>query len=158
MCSFGGLAQGWWSVAGLCSDIFGFSLLALDVGREYLRHKRAEQLLDAAHAAEWLVRDDERKAELDEWEKSDPELMVPRKEMRELRRNIQHAGLRIAELTLAHREGKGLGGKPGEKAAAFRELAREAGLKPFKRGPIFIGVFFVLMGFVLQVAGSIPCS
>jgi hypothetical protein len=104
------------------------------------------------------VRDDERKAELDEWEKSDPELMVPRKEMRELRRNIQHAGLRIAELTLAHREGKGLGGKPGEKAAAFRELAREAGLKPFKRGPIFIGVFFVLMGFVLQVAGSIPCS
>jgi class 3 adenylate cyclase len=52
MCQFFGLAQGWWSVAGLAADLAGFSLLALDVTREYGRHRLVERFRVGATAAE----------------------------------------------------------------------------------------------------------
>ncbi len=53
MCAILVLAQGWWSVAGLAADLAGFSLLALDVTRDYGRHRLVEQFRAGAIAAEW---------------------------------------------------------------------------------------------------------
>jgi hypothetical protein len=151
------MAQGWWSVAGLTADIVGFSILAIDVGREYARHRRAQSLEESAAAAEWLVRDREREAERKERGEGEEPTRV-RRELRDLNRGMREAEVRISELVAQYEGEPKLAGSMEEKAAAFREMAKAAGSRPFKRAPIFTGVFLVLIGFVLQVAGSIPCG
>jgi hypothetical protein len=159
MCTILSLAQGWWSVAGLTSDIFGFSLLAVDVGREYLRHKRVQQLEEAASSAEWLVQEDNKPPEPNNPEEVvDTTLKAARKEFRDLSRRLHELDVRMAELNVQHRGDPKPIGSLHEKAQAFRILAQQTGTKPFKRAPIFTGVFFVLLGFVLQVIGAVPCT
>jgi hypothetical protein len=156
MCTIAGLAQGWWSVSGLVFDIVGFGVRALDVGREYLRHRRAVELEQAATAAEWLIKDRD-------WvppvrEEVDERVRAAQKEYQNLRRELNRFAVGMAAATCDPsgkiREMDSL----EDQVIAFRTLAKEVPQQPFKRAPIFTGILFVILGFVLQVVGAIPCS
>ena len=152
MCIMWGYAQGWWTVAGLVCDILGFTLLAIDLGREYMRHRTAVTLEEGATSAEWLMR------ERDESMDMDTERGRLQREWRDLMRRTQQGLMRAAEIT-ADPSGKVAAVDNLEgKVEAFRALAREVRESPFKRAPIFTGIFFVIVGFMLQVVGAIPCT
>jgi hypothetical protein len=153
MCTIWGYAQGWWTVAGLVADILGFTLLALDLSREYIRHRRSVSLAEGAEAAEWLIQHRDNQVDT-----SDAEKRKLRQELAELKQRINYGLMRSAEI-LSDPSGKVAAlNRLEDKIGAFRTLAKEVAARPFKRGPIFTGIFFVILGFVLQVVGAIPCT
>lgn len=94
MCTVWGYAQGWWTVTGLSSDILGFTILAIDLSREYLRHLRVKQFEEAARAAEWLALDYLKPPVADDLEPIDSRLKAARYEMRHLRRRLNEQEIR----------------------------------------------------------------
>ncbi len=152
MCTIWGYAQGWWTVAGLISDIVGFAVLALDVLREYRRHRRTTDLQEAAQAAEFL-RDNPEQPETKIGEKESYREYYERLVIRTHRGNM----LLMQEVYDDDGSIKNLK-TYDEKAAAFRTKSAEAAAKALKRAPIIFGVVLVFLGFVLQVVGAVPCS
>jgi hypothetical protein len=78
--------------------------------------------------------------------------------MRDLQRRLKQTTIRFVgmrEVQPGKTDGKQ---SLEEKVVEFRTLAKEVPLQPFKRVPIFTGILFVLLGFVLQVVGAVPCS
>ena len=156
MCSTLGLLQNWWTVAGLLLDIVGFSVLAIDLGREYSRHKAIQELEKGADAADFLF----------------SEKPIPETERAPFDYTSDVMRLRQRLIALWHRADLGMAQSRAEKlglntfslpdgydesAQALRTLARQTASARLKRSPIFVGISLVIGGFILQLIGAIPC-
>ena len=154
LCTLLGVIQNWWTVSGLILDIFGFGILAVDVAREYLRWKRTEEIRRGAFAAEALYRD----IDVANLEDTTP-LGAARREHRELNKTIRASRIVLAEWAAFGEERRDAAARPLDpRAIELHKIADSLATKPYKRAPIIAGILFVIVGFLLQVVGAIPCS
>lgn len=152
------------TVAGLVSDLAGFSLLALDLLREYRRNRWHDTLVQGASAAEGLSRvPDETILKALEvtgpnWTPRRPGPIARdatgRAEVWELYQRVEDA-----RSTFGYKPAV-----PPIKAADFPRLRERffdalaaRALTPVWRPPLVIGVCLILVGFALQIAGAWPC-
>jgi hypothetical protein len=158
MCTVLGIAQAWWTVFGLVADAVGFTLLAVDLMREYRRYRLVETLRAGAGAAERLHAS-----------RNESEEELRSKEENELRGNIRVMLDRMDKSTdraIVHLAYGRLvptydpSNLPSMDALVdrLRAKADEIAVKPYRRAPIRLGVLLVLLGFVFQLIGSIPAS
>jgi hypothetical protein len=140
----------------LTFDFAGFALLALDVLREFSRHKRVEGLRAAASAMTRL-KDDLYGSKLHGIEVDD-DMKEFRKRVTEDDRLMDRAtvilGLDKTDLIWTE-YGKRVRWEvtPNE----VRAKADRAAAEPYHRAPIRLGTALVLLGFALQAVGSWPC-
>lgn len=172
------MGSGWWSVAGLISDVIGFSMLALDLLPEYRINRLAEQL---SRAAELTARKERKQFEalafIEAGTDSDEQNQL-REEMSRLRQRIAKAERAIdaADLLLIAAAARRYFGNVvaadagalsdrstsnAQKAEAvdrlFERLDQVRSTQYRKRRPpIYLAITLIVVGFLLQAWGSIP--
>lgn len=150
----------WWSVIGLTFDLFGFAILALDLGRDYWRTARSDFYKRAAKSARFLI-PTEITIDTEEFLASGKEYTDAYK-FRNVRDHYENFFVRWAwfRMRLADFRQYGRWFKPEpdfeEMATIFDSLAEEAIEFRYRRAPIYIGIFLILLGFALQIVGSWP--
>jgi hypothetical protein len=140
MCTVLGLSQSWWVVIGLLSDFAGFSMLALDVLREYGRRRLIGRLRAGAGAARRLRNDE----------------VVGTATTDETTRAIDRATMHLAlQRVRADYDPYNVGPLAIAEAELFTR-ADAIAMQPMRPAPIYTGVVLVLLGLLLQVVGSLP--
>jgi hypothetical protein len=166
MCTVLGWVQGWWSVTGLAVEIAGFAVLSLDVAREYGRHRTVERYRAGAAAAQREVEAKSEYSDKDEIADHPNELAELE---RGLRRDIKQQRQRIDRFTAKLAWSESLLNEGHDKhdfhSRNFAEIAAELPIKadriaarPYRRAPIRFGILLVLLGAMLQMVGSWPCT
>ena len=161
MCQILGLAQSWWSVAGLTVDIVGFSMLSIDLMREYGRARNVEELRAGANAMERLSASEQDELVEDYAFKGDDDGSLAAKLERVNARNRMLID-RATALIAADKLGAMVIDENGSGRWTIgpddvRAKADEMAAKPYRRGPIRFGIFLVILGFIGQLAGAAPC-
>lgn len=144
------MGSGWWSVAGLCLDISGFALLAWDLLPEYVlnvRERRLAPLLDEINLRAQQAAERGRLGELMNATLSDKDLLT------------LQAALDLAEIypqpPLERLAGDVVWLElPAAMEGVIRDKRNQLAAR--LRPPIRLGIGLIILGFVLQVWGSIP--
>lgn len=150
----------WWSVIGLTFDLFGFAILALDLGRDYWRTARSDFYKRAAKSARFLI-PTEISIDTEEFLASGKEYEDAYK-FRDPRDHYENFFVRWAWFRMRLAEfrtyGRWFKPEPGfdDMALTFDSMAEEAINTGYRRAPLFFGIGFILIGFALQIVGSWP--
>ena len=146
----------WWSVVGQGFDFVGFTILSLDLYRDYSRYKRREDYRYAVLAYEQAKQTMTRIGDADE-PQPHASMSLREKQLQELKASASANLIRDLYLGLI---------KPGLKSRetpSIEEMAavlQGAAYQPLreldKRPPIALAIGLVLIGFVFQIIGSWP--
>lgn len=171
MSNFLGLASGWWSVAGLIADLAGVAILTIDLWPEYQLHK-THLAIDAAERANVEAKVLRRRiANLDTDQglpAENPQLRQARLEHLTFSRDTEDMTARSHIMSAAGYlkvpvpevfadEFRNATAWFDKAIDALRSLegARRREVRGW-RPPLGLGVFLIVVGFLLQMAGSLP--
>jgi hypothetical protein len=144
----------WWSVIGQGFDFVGFTILALDLYRDYRRYKRRDDYRFAILAYEQAKQG---KARIGDAEAPPPEAAVSLREKQSHELKASTSANLIKQLYLQLTKSRSAEGLSIDQMAA---VVQGAAYQPIgevdKRPPVAIAIGSVLIGFVFQIIGSWP--
>jgi hypothetical protein len=146
----------WWSVIGQGFDFIGFTILSLDLYRDYSRYKRREDYRFAVLAYEQAKHTKTRIGDAEE-PQPDTSVSLREKQLHELKASASANLIRDLYVGLTRAEAKPPDTASVEQMAAVVQGAAYQPLRELdRRPPIAVAIGSVLIGFVFQIIGSWP--
>jgi len=146
----------WWSVIGQGFDFAGFTILSLDLYRDYSRYKRRDDYRFAVLAFEQAKQTRTRIGDAEE-PQPDGSVSLREKQLRELKASASANLIRDLYLGLTKADAKSPNTPSIEQMAAVIQGAAYQPVRELeKRPPIALAIGSVLIGFVFQIVGSWP--
>jgi hypothetical protein len=151
-----GMNGNWWSVVGQGFDLVGFTILSLDLYRDYSRYKRRDDYRFAVLAYEQAK---QTKARIGDAEEPPPDgsVSLRQKQFHELKASTSANLIKQLYLELTKIDKKSADAVSIDEMAAVVQGAAYQPLRELdKRPPVAIAIGSVLIGFGFQIVGSWP--
>jgi hypothetical protein len=146
----------WWSVIGQGFDFIGFTILSLDLYRDYSRYKRRDDYRVALLAYEHAK---QTKARIGDVEEPPPDASVSllQKQSHELRASTSANLIKDYYLELTKADPSSAADVSIDQMVMVVQRAAHQPLREVdRRPPIAVAIGSVLIGFVFQIIGSWP--
>ena len=146
----------WWSVIGQCFDFIGFTILSLDLYRDYSRYKRRDDYRVALLAYEHAK---QIKARIGDAEEPPPDGSVSllQKQSHEVKASTSANLIKDHYLELTRADPNSAEDVSIDQMVRVVQRAAHQPLREVdRRPPIAVAIGSVLIGFVFQIIGSWP--